>query len=62
MPFISAAIMGLIVFFLYRVLSAIVPIKIIPLAISIGCGGFVYFLLIIILGGVKKSEIRALRK
>ena len=61
-PFISAAIMGLIVFFLYRVLSAIVPIKIIPLAISIGCGGFVYFLLIIILGGVKKSEIRALRK
>ena len=61
-PAVSSGIMGVIVFFLHKLLSLILPVRILSILLSVCIGGFVYFILIVLLGGLKRSEVMAILK
>ncbi len=61
-PLLSSAIMGGFVWAVYEGVHMICNSNILSLAVSIPCGGFIYFVLMIALRGLTKQELKSLPK
>ena len=61
-PLIASLIMGAVAFGVYHGLYMLVPVSRIVLLIAIGIGAVIYFVVIILIGGVNEQELRAFPK
>ena len=61
-PLIASLIMGAAAFGVYHGLYMLVPVSRIVLLIAIGIGAVIYFVVIILIGGVNEQELRAFPK
>ena len=61
-PLIASLIMGAAAFGVYHGLYMLVPVSRIVLLIAIGIGAVIYFVVILLIGGVNEQELRAFPK
>ena len=61
-PMIASLVMGAVAFGVYYGLYMLVPVSRIVLLIAIGIGASVYFVVILLIGGVNEQELRAFPK
>ncbi|MBD5450221.1 MAG: polysaccharide biosynthesis protein [Lachnospiraceae bacterium] len=61
-PFISSLLMGVVAYGVYYGLYKIIPVSRVVLLIAIGIGAIVYFVLILLLGGVNERELKSFPK
>lgn len=61
-PLIAALVMGAVAFGVYYGLYMLVPVSRVALLVAIGLGASVYFVVIILIGGVNEQELRAFPK
>ena len=61
-PTLSAAVMGVVVFFVYKLLIFVLKVNMIATIISIGVGAVVYFVILLLAKGVTEVELRRLPK
>ncbi len=61
-PMLSSAIMGGLVWAVYEGVHMLCNSNLVSLAVSIPCGGFIYFVLMIALRGLTKQELKSLPK
>ena len=61
-PLIASLVMGAVAFGVYYGLYMIVPVSRIVLLIAIGLGASVYFVVILLIGGVNEQELKAFPK
>ena len=61
-PFLSAAVMGVVAFFVYHVLYALLPVNILALFISVVVAVIVYFVLVIRMGAMTEDELSGMPK
>ncbi|MCH5260749.1 MAG: polysaccharide biosynthesis protein [Lachnospiraceae bacterium] len=61
-PLIASLVMGAVAFGVYHGLYMLVPISRVALLVAIGLGAAVYFVVILLIGGVNEQELRAFPK
>lgn len=61
-PFLSAAVMGVVAFFVYHVLYALLPVNILALFISVVVAVIVYFVFVIRMGAMTEDELSGMPK
>ena len=61
-PFIASLVMGAVAFGVYHGLYMLVPVSRVALLVAIGLGASVYFVAILLIGGVNEQELKAFPK